>query len=422
MFRREICNIDRIFVQTGLNILAFTHRNLDVRKIGLLHIEKDDQQGRLRELKSELCLIELCFLSTCNRIEFTFVCDYQWEEEHTLKLISALYSSLTKHQILEFVAQVEHYAEYNAVDHALAVASSIDSLIIGEREIITQVRTAFEFCRDAGLSGDLIRLLMKQVIQTAKKVYTETSIASKPVSVVSLAYHQLKKFNIPLDARILFIGAGVTNTTMGRFLKKHGFKNFVVFNRTYEKAQTLAEEIRGIPFALVDLKNYQNGFDVIITCTGADSHIINKEIYENLLAGETDKKIVIDLAIPQDLDPEIIEKHKIDYISVAHLQLISNQNLKERTKEIKHVEEILSLGNSEFFTLLKERSVENAMREVPEQIKSIKSAAINEVFRKDIENMDPQSREILEKVIGYMEKKYISGPMLLAKTIILENA
>jgi glutamyl-tRNA reductase len=205
-------------------------------------------------------------------------------------------------------------------------------------------------------------------------------------------------------------------------LKKHGFKNFVVFNRTYEKAQTLAEEIRGIPLALVDLKNYQNGFDVIITCTGADSHIINKDIYEDLLAGEIDKKIVIDLAIPQDLDPEIIEKHKIDYISVAHLQLISNQNLKERTKEIKHVEEILSLGNSEFFTLLKERSVENAMREVPEQIKSIKSVAINEVFRKDIENMDPQSREILEKVIGYMEKKYISGPMLLAKKIILENA
>jgi glutamyl-tRNA reductase len=263
---------------------------------------------------------------------------------------------------------------------------------------------------------------MKQVIETAKKVYTETSIASKPVSVVSLAYHQLKKFNIPLDARILFIGAGVTNTTMARFLKKHGFKNFVVFNRTYEKAHSLAEEIRGIPLALVDLKNYQNGFDVIITCTGADNHIITKEVYESLLVGEKNKKIIIDLAIPQDLDPELIEKHKIDYISVAHLQVISNENLKERTKEIKHVEEILSQGNTEFFSLLKERNVERAMREVPEQIKSIKSVAINEVFRKDIENLDPQSREVLEKVIGYMEKKYISGPMRLAKKIILDNA
>ncbi len=409
-------------VQTGLNILAFTHRNLDVSKIGLLHIDKSDQPDRLGELKTKLDLVELCFLSTCNRVEFTFVCDYEWQEEHTFNLLSTLYPNLSGSQISDFSNHVEHYAEYNAVDHALAVASSIDSMIVGEREIITQVRTAFEFCREIGLTGDLIRILMKQVIETAKKVYTETSIASKPVSVVSLAYHQLKKFNIPLDARILFIGAGVTNTTMARFLKKHGFKNFVVFNRTYEKAHTLAEEIRGIPMALADLKNYQNGFDVILTCTGADNHIITKEIYESLLVGESNKKIVIDLAIPQDLDPEIIEKHKIDYISISHLQVISNQNLLERTKEIKFVEEILSQGNADFFVLLKERTVERAMREVPEQIKSIKSAAINEVFRKDIENLDPESREVLEKVIGYMEKKYISGPMLLAKKIILENA
>jgi len=112
----------------------------------------------------------------------------------------------------------------------------------------------------------------------------------------------------------------------------------------------------------------------------------------------------------------------LDYISIAHLQSISNQNLKERTKEIQHVEEILRIGNSEFFALLRERNVELAMREVPKQIKSIKSAAMNEVFRQDIESLDPQSREVLEKVIGYMEKKYISGPMKLAKKIILNNA
>ncbi len=409
-------------MQTGLNILAFTHRNLDVSKIGLLHIDREDQPERLRELKSKLGISELCFLSTCNRVEFTFVSDFEWKDEHTSLLLSALYFDFTDEQISEFTSHAEHYAECDAIDHALAVASSIDSMIVGEREIITQVRNAYELCREANLTGDLIRLLLKQVIQTAKKVYTETSIASKPVSVVSLAYHQLKKLNIPLEARVLLIGAGVTNTTMARFLKKHGFKNFVVFNRTFEKASILADEIRGIPYALADLKNYKNGFDVIITCTGADNHIITKEIYDNLLVEEKNKKIVIDLAIPQDLDPEIIENHRIDYISVSHLQIISNQNLKERTKEIKYVEEILSAGSDEFFSLLKERSVEKAMSEVPKQIKSIKSAAMNEVFRKDIENLDPQSREVLEKVIGYMEKKYISGPMRLAKKIILENA
>lgn len=407
---------------TGLNILAFTHRNLEVNKIGLLHIEKEYQAQRLKHLKSELSLSELCFLSTCNRVEFTLVYKGSWDETSTRNLLRTLYPEFSESQINELSDKVEHYAEVSAVEHALAVASSIDSMIVGEREIITQVRTAFEACRDEGLTSDFIRLLMKQVIQTAKRVYTETSIASKPVSVVSLAYHQLKKYSIPLTARILFIGAGVTNTTMARFLKKHGFKHFVVFNRTFEKAKVLAKEIKGIPFSLADLKNYKKGFDVIITCTGADNNIITKEIYEQILNEEKDKKIVIDLAIPQDLDPEILSKHFIDYISIEHLQRISNQNLRERTKEIQHVEEILKEGFTEFLSLLRERNVEKAMSEVPQQIKSIKASALNEVFRQDIENMDPQSREVLEKVIGYMEKKYISGPMKLAKKIILNNA
>jgi glutamyl-tRNA reductase len=408
-------------VLNGLNILAFTHRNLEVNKIGLLHIEKEFISDRLSSLKSNLNLSELCFLSTCNRVEFTLVGDYDWNDASTQKLLKHLYPNFTEELIEELTEKVEVYAADAAVEHSLAVASSIDSMIVGEREIITQVRTAFEACRNAGLTGDFIRILMKQVIHTAKRVYTETSIASKPVSVVSLAYHQLKKYNIPLTARILFVGAGVTNTTMARFLKKHGFKNFVVFNRTFEKAEMLAKEIKGTAISLADLKNYKIGFDVIITCTGADNHVITKSLYESLLISETDKKIVIDLAIPQDLDSEILSTYPVDYISIEYLQRISNQNLKERTKEIQYVEEILKEGYSEFLSMLKERNVELAMREVPQQIKSIKTSAFNEVFREDIENLDAQSREVLEKVIGYMEKKYISGPMKLAKKIILNN-
>ena len=109
------------------------------------------------------------------------------------------------------------------------------------------------------------------------------------------------------------------------------------------------------------------------------------------------------------------------YISVDVLQKISNENLKERSKEIQHVERILAESVLAFETILKERNVELAMKEVPQKIKAIKTAAMNEVFRADLENMDAQSREVLEKIIGYMEKKYISEPMKLAKEIILKN-
>jgi glutamyl-tRNA reductase len=404
-----------------LHILAFTHRNLELNKIGLMHIEKDLQSERLHKVKETHDIAELFFLSTCNRVELTFVKNQEVDSVFIQSLLKETFPNLSDDVISDLTEKVEAYSGTNAVEHALAVASSIDSMIVGEREIITQVRLAYEHCRDLKLTGDLIRILMKQVIQTAKKVYTETSIATKPVSVVSLAYHQLKKLNIPLDARILVVGAGMTNTTMSRFLKKHGFTNFAVFNRSLEKAKQFASEIKGEAFSLSELKYYDKGFDVILTCTGADFHIITPELYDTILQGEKSNKIIIDLAIPQDLDPVILENNDITYISVDFLQKISNQNLKERSKEIQHVEKILATSIIEFENLLKERNVELAMKTVPQSIKEIKNTAFSEVFKNDLESLDEHSKEVLEKIIGYMEKKYISGPMKLAKEILLKN-
>ena len=131
---------------------------------------------------------------------------------------------------------------------------------------------------------------------------------------------------------------------------------------------------------------------------------------------------MIDIAIPQDLSPSIIEKYAVNHISVDFLQKISNQNLKERGKEVEHVIEIISVALEEFEFILKERSVEIAMKSVPNQVKEIKKNAVNAVFKDEIEGMDEHSKKVLKKVIGYMEKKYISGPMKLAKEIILKNA
>jgi hypothetical protein len=205
--------------------------------------------------------------------------------------------------------------------------------------------------------------------------------------------------NIPLDARILIIGAGVTNTNMSRFLRKHGFKKFVVFNRTLSKGEQLATELNGRALPLEDLTTYSEGFDVIIACTGADAHIITPEIYDQLLQGETSRKVVIDIALPQDLDPRIIEKHPVTHISVDLLQKISTENLKERSKEIQHVEEILAEAMFDFKHIAKVRSVELAMREVPEKVKQIRATAMNDVFKNDLDQLDDASKEVLEKII-----------------------
>jgi glutamyl-tRNA reductase len=409
------------YVLNHFHIIAFTHRNLDINDIGKLHIEAEKQQERLQVLKQELNLSELMFLSTCNRVEFIFCTEQEIEFQFLMRFFQILYPTFSTELIGHFAHKGEIHKQIHAVEHLLAVASSIDSMVIGEREIITQVRNAFELSKQNGLTGDFIRVVMRHTIETAKRVYTETSIATKPVSVVSLAYHKLRDMNIPLDARILIIGAGVTNTNMSRFLRKHGFKKFVVFNRTLSKAENLAHDLHGRAFPLEALTSYSEGFDVIIACTGADAHIISPELYKQLLQGETSRKVVIDIALPQDLHPQIVVDYPITHISVDVLQKISNENLKERSKEIQHVEEIIAACLFEFQHINKLRTVEIAMREVPIKVKEIKATAMNEVFKNDLDLLDQHSKEVLEKIIGYMEKKYMSMPMIMAKEILLKQ-
>jgi len=204
-------------------------------------------------------------------------------------------------------------------------------------------------------------------------------------------------------------------------LKKHGYKNFTVFNRTVEKAEALATDLKGAGFGLDALKTFDKGFDIIITCTGAEQAIITPEVYESLLQGETSRKVVIDIAIPHDLDAEIVKKQNVTHISIDYLQKISDKNLQERSKEIIHVEQILSEAVETFMQIHKMRKVEIAMREVPNMVKDIRSTAMNEVFKKELESLDNDSKEVLDKIIGYMEKKYMSMPMKLAKEIMLNS-
>lgn len=404
-----------------IHILAFTHRQLEVSQIGHLHIEPSNQKDRLHVLKKELLLEELLFISTCNRVEFIFKTAVEVDEAFITNFMRSLYPAFDEKKVQLFSRSYEYYVEINAVKHLLKVASSIDSMIIGEREIITQVRKAFDECHQYGLTGDAIRLLIRFTIETAKRIYTETNVAQRPVSIVSLAYHTLKEKNIPLDAKIIVIGAGVTNANMLRFLKKHGFKNFAIFNRTFEKAVDLAKEVNGEAYPLTDLNSYANGFDVIITCTGAEEALITADLYAHLLQGDNSPKTVIDLAIPHDLDEAVAHSYPLEHISVDYLQIVSRKNLKERTKEIIYVDQIIAEAVLTFRNMCKEREVELAMKEVPEKVKAIKTTALEHVFAADLQELDHQSKETLEKIINYLEKKYISVPMKMAKEILLNK-
>jgi glutamyl-tRNA reductase len=403
-------------------IIAFTHKTLGVDPVGKLHIDDAELAQRLQAAKAALRAAELAFISTCNRVEFLLVADQELDTPELKKFLAAAYPSWTEEKIAWAVSFALVYNGEEAISHLFAVASSIDSLVVGEREIITQVRNAYEVCRKLGLTGDLIRLIIQKTIETAKQVYTETAISKNPVSVVSLAYRRLRELNVNASARFLIIGSGVTNTAMCRYLKKHGFKNFTVFNRTLAHAETLAKELSAKAFPLAELTSFKGGFDVMVTCTGSQESVITLDVYRCLAGDDRSKKIVIDLAVPNDLAEEVVNNYDINLIAVNNLQDLANKNLKEREKELSACGRIIGRSLEEFRVALKERQVELAMSEVPRMVKEIREIAVNEVFAKDISSLDPNSKEVLEKVLSYMEKKYISVPMKMAKDILIEES
>lgn len=403
------------------NIIAFTHKNIDIANVGDFHLADDIQQERLQTIKEKLGLEELMYLSTCNRVEFLFTSPTTVDNSFLKKFFSAFNPSWDDDKLNWAIVNAAIHGGIEAVEHVFNVASSLDSMVVGEREIITQVRKSFDLSKKLGLTGHFLNLLLKHTIETAKKVYTESNISRNPVSVVSLAYRKLIDMNVKHDARVLVIGAGVTNKAMTNFMYKHGYKNFAVFNRTLANAQKMADDINGEAYSLSDLTSYNKGFDVIVTCTASENYIITKEVYEHLLQGDIDRKIVVDLAIPNDFDEFIKDIHPVTYVQVSSLKEQAEANIREREKELHVCTAIVDEKVEEFKDVFKSRQVELAMSEVPKTVKEINRKAINEVFAKDIEQLDAASKEVLDKVLSYVEKKYISVPMKMAREILLDK-
>lgn len=406
----------------SFKIIAITHKNFSISEIGKFHIDEKYWAIRLSGLKKISGIEELMFLSTCNRVEFLLNASIRIDKNFLEKFILSAYPRTSKENLEKVISSAQVFENGEALEHLFHVASSLDSLVVGEREIISQVRNAYELSRKLGLTGDLLRLVVQKTIECAKEVYTRTNIANKPVSVVSLAYRKLKELHVKPEARIVMVGAGITNSTMAKYLKKHGLKNFTVFNRTLSNAEILAAELGGKAFPLEEIKNYKDGFDVLISCTGSAEPVITKKIYSSLCENEKAKKILIDLAVPNDIDENVLKEFDAHYIAIASLKSVAELNLQERQKEMDACHKIIASHLAEFEQIFKERRVELAMSNVPKKVKEIRETAVNEVFAKDIEKMDERSKEILEKVISYLEKKYISVPMKMAKEILLEKS
>lgn len=364
---------------------------------------------------------ELMYVSTCNRVEFIFTLPHFVCPGFTATVLKIIQPELTEEVIKTTANLCERYNGDESIEHLLRVASSLESIILGEREIITQLRKSFEESTGFGLSGDALRLVIKQCIKTSKEVFTHTDLAKKPVSAVSLAWQEFFKNGYKKDVRILMIGAGQIIRNFSKFLHENGYHNLTIANRTVSKASELAgKEGKGI--SLDELTRYSEGFDVLVSCTASEEAIVDSTLYHALLAGEKNEKLVIDLALPADVDHAILNQFPVKYIGMETIQSIAGENMTYRQKALSDCEAIVASGKKEFEKLAQQRHIELAMQAIPEAVKEIRNTALGSVFAKELEHLDSESREVLEKIMNYMEKKYISIPMKMAREVLLNEA
>jgi glutamyl-tRNA reductase len=398
-------------------IITITHKSAELKDIGhfVLPESKDNPvHERLEQLKKDLDIPELLYLATCNRVLFFFRHSGALNATFLNRFNNMLYPDWDTSNDLF----IKHEGE-EALRHLFEVSSSVDSLVVGEHEIIRQLRQAYSKCREDKLTDDHIRLAMDATVRTAKRVYAKTRIGEKQVSIVSLSIKKLMESSTSEGDRILIVGAGQTNALVCKFLKKYQFSNITVFNRSYDKAAKLAKLTGGKALPLSDLKTYSEGFDCMIVCTSSTEPIINKEIYQQLLQGDKERKVIIDLAIPNNVSNDVTTQFDIDYIEIDNLKILAQKNIEFRTREVSKARIIIEKEIKGYRHLYKERQLEKALHDMPVRIKEVKIKAMNEVFAKEMDGLDPATKELLDRMMTYMEKKCISIPMKVAKKTIL---
>jgi glutamyl-tRNA reductase len=403
----------------GFKIITVTHHQASLQDIQKVILHPDGIGDRLSQLKSQIGIPEILYLATCNRVCYFLYDEKEFGEDRLQSFFQFVNPALSSDNWTTTRSQINFFQGKQAMQHLFELAASINSMVIGEREIFRQLREAYDFAKEQNLTGDNIRLAMRFTIEAAKCVYANTAIGEKALSVVALAFQQMMMKSQNREARVLMVGSGQTNTLFGKFLQKHQFTNITIFNRSIGGAQILANQLGGKAYSLNDLKNYKGGFDIMVVCTGSVECVITPDLYEQLIGTDGSSKILIDLSVPNNVDRKVIQNYNVHYIEVEALKEKAKENLEHRLNAIEAVKTILADFMNQFITAFKQRLIERALHKVPEEIKSVKDRAINQVFAKEFETLDESSKDLLLRMMTYMEKGCINIPMKAAREAVV---
>ncbi len=347
---------------------------------------KDDLRKTLPYLKTASGVEEVCILSTCNRVEI-YVSS---PSEENVDLLTDLFLDLKGAREAKRHIFVKRGEE--AVYHIFRVASSLDSMVVGEPQIVAQFKEAFQVAREVGTSGKILNRVFEKALRASKRVRTETGISRNAVSVSYAAVELAKKiFGDLRKAKVLLVGAGEMGELAANYLKKIGCTLYIT-NRTYERALRISQELGGSALRFEELEDYMPNMDIVIVSTGSPTYVIGKDMVNRVMRRRNyDPMFIIDISVPRNVDPEVGKIDEIFLYDIDDLKEVVEANLKDRLREAKKGEIILWDEVKKFMAWMESLKVEPLILDLKRRVQ-------------DLERENPQLRRIVFKAIREMKR------------------
>lgn len=387
--------------------LGINHKTASVAVRERVAFSPDQLADALRQAHGFAQLKEIAILSTCNRTEL--YCSTELEGTRGVLEWLGQYHGLP---LGDLEACTYAHWDESAARHMMRVASGLDSLVLGEPQILGQLKSAYAAAQDQGLVGAELGRLFQQTFSIAKKVRTDTAIGENPVSVayaaVSLAQHIFSDLK---DSRALLIGAGETIELVARHLMQAGVKQITVANRTLPRAVQVAEQFNGRAVMLGDIPEVLPEADIVIASTASQLPILGKGAVEVALKKRKHRPIfMVDIAVPRDIEPQVAELDDVYLYTVDDLREVIEENQRSRETAAKEAESIVEQGALDFMRQLRSLAVVDTVTQLRSRYEQLRDEEVQAALRQLQSGKNPE--EVVARMAHRLTNKMLHHPTI----------
>lgn len=360
----------------------------------------------LRELRVSGQVEEAAILSTCNRTEL--YCSL--EQLNAARIIQWLsdYHALPIRELQPYLYQ---HPDHLAVRHMLRVAAGLDSMVLGEPQILGQIKSAYQLASDAGTLGTRLNRLFQHTFSVAKRVRTDTAIGESPVSVAFAAVSLSRQIFADLNNRTaLLVGAGETIELVARHLHDNAIGRIVVANRTLERARLLATRFQGYAITLDEIPNHVAEADIVISSTGSSQIVLSQDLIKRAVRQRRHRPMfMVDIAVPRDIDPRVATLDDVYLYTVDDLQGIIQDNIRSRQAAAEQAEDIVTVQTEEFMAWLRTQAGAVNIRSLRDQAEAIRDETLERARRQLRQGRDTD--EVLNYLAQTLTNKLLHAPV-----------